>query len=79
MPEQAGRLKRIVRRATATDEERLRENREEASRAMAVFHDAIRRHVLPIKPIAAELVFDGSRLVFSYGAEVARRHPQRPG
>lgn len=69
VPGQAGRLKRIVRRATATDEERLRENREEASRAMAVFHDAIRRHVLPIKPIAAELVFDGSRLVFSYGAE----------
>lgn len=68
-PDRSGRLKRIVRRATATDEERLRENREEVSRAMAAFHEAITRHALPIKPIAIELVFDGSCLIFSYGAE----------
>ncbi|MCC6224171.1 MAG: stage 0 sporulation protein [Thermoleophilia bacterium] len=67
--EQGGRLKRIVRRATATDEDRLRENREEARRAMAAFREAIEQHGLPVKPIAVELVFDGSRLVCSYGAE----------
>jgi cell fate regulator YaaT (PSP1 superfamily) len=36
---------------------------------MLVFRELIRRHGLAIKPISAELVFDGSRLVFAYGAE----------
>jgi cell fate regulator YaaT (PSP1 superfamily) len=67
--DRAGRLKRVVRRASDADEERARENREEARRAMAVFREAIDRHSLPVKPISAELVFDGSRLVLAYGAE----------
>jgi cell fate regulator YaaT (PSP1 superfamily) len=58
-----------VRRASASDDQRVRENREEAKRAMGAFRDAIERNSLPIKPISAELVFDGSRLVFAYGAE----------
>jgi cell fate regulator YaaT (PSP1 superfamily) len=67
--ELTGRLKRVIRRATPQDDQRVRENREEASRAMAVFRQVIESHGLPVKPIAAELVFDGSRLVFSYGSE----------
>ena len=65
----AGRLKRVVRRAGEADEQQVRENREEAERAMAVFREAIARHELPMKPISAELVFDGSRIVLGYGAE----------
>jgi cell fate regulator YaaT (PSP1 superfamily) len=64
-----GRLKRVVRRATEADEEQARENRREAKRAMLLFRELIRAHDLPAKPIGAEVVFDGSRLVFSYGAE----------
>lgn len=64
-----GRLKRVVRRASASDDQRVRENREEAKRAMGAFREAIERNSLPIKPISAELVFDGSRLVLAYGAE----------
>jgi cell fate regulator YaaT (PSP1 superfamily) len=67
--ELTGRLKRVVRRATAEDEEVVRENRAEAKRAMLVFREVIARHRLPAKPISAELVFDGSRLVFAYAAE----------
>ena len=66
---EAARLKRVVRRATEADEERVRENRAEAKRAMSAFREAVERHAIPIKPISAELVFDGSRLVFAYGAE----------
>ena len=67
--ELAGRLKRVVRRATGADEERLRANREEAKRAMLAFRELIRAFDVAVKPIAAELVFDGSRIVLSYGAE----------
>ncbi len=64
-----GRLKRVVRRATEEDERQVRENREEAKRSMAVFREVIAERNLPLKPVTAEVVFDGSRLVFSYGAE----------
>lgn len=67
--EPGGPLKRVVRRATDADERQVRENREEARRAMAVFREAVGRHELPIKAISVELVFDGSRLVFAYGSE----------
>jgi cell fate regulator YaaT (PSP1 superfamily) len=67
--ERTGRLKRVLRLATEEDERQVRENREEAKAAMAAFRDAIARHRLPVKPISAELVFDGSRLVLAYGAE----------
>jgi cell fate regulator YaaT (PSP1 superfamily) len=67
--ELTGRLKRVVRLASEADEERVRDNRQEARRAMLAFRELIRVHELAIKPISAELVFDGSRLVLSYGAE----------
>lgn len=64
-----GRLKRVVRRATDEDETRARENRESARQAMRAFRDLVREHDLPVKPISAELVLDGSRVVISYGSE----------
>jgi cell fate regulator YaaT (PSP1 superfamily) len=62
-------LKRVVRRATEVDHETVEANRHEARRAMRVFREVVREHGIELKPVAAELVFDGSRLVISYEAE----------
>ena len=62
-------LKKVVRRATETDEETDRENRAEAKRSMLVFREVMRAQGIDLKPVAAELVFDGSRIVFSYQAQ----------
>jgi cell fate regulator YaaT (PSP1 superfamily) len=64
-----GPLKRIVRRAAPDDAEQVRKNRIEAKRAMLLFRELAKRHELPIKPLSAEMVFDQSRIVFSYGSE----------
>ena len=62
-------LKKVVRRATEVDHETAQANREEARRAMRVFREVVKSQGVELKPVAAELVFDGSRLVFSYEAE----------
>jgi cell fate regulator YaaT (PSP1 superfamily) len=62
-------LKRVLRRATELDEETARQNRIEAKRAMLLIREVLRREGLALKPISTELVFDGSRLVFSYESE----------
>jgi cell fate regulator YaaT (PSP1 superfamily) len=62
-------LKRIVRRATRDDEDRTVSNRIEAGRAMKVFRELLRSRTLELKPVSAELVHDGSRVVFSYQSE----------
>jgi cell fate regulator YaaT (PSP1 superfamily) len=62
-------LKRVVRRATEVDGETHEANRLEARRAMTVFREVAREQGAKLKPVAAELVFDGSRFVFSYEAE----------
>jgi cell fate regulator YaaT (PSP1 superfamily) len=62
-------LKKVVRRATQTDEETYETNRLEAKRAMRVFRDVLKQTGLDLKPVSAELVFDGSRLVFAYECE----------
>jgi cell fate regulator YaaT (PSP1 superfamily) len=67
--ETAGHLKRVLRVATQADEDQVRENREQSKRAMAAFREAIKKHGVAIKPISAEVTFDGSRLVFSYSSE----------
>ena len=73
--EPSGPLKRVVRRATEVDKETLLANREEAQRALRVFREVARELGVKLKPVAAELVFDGSRFVFSYEAE----HRPDPG
>ena len=65
----AAPLKRVVRRATDVDLERAVENRREERRGMRVFRDVLRAHDVRVKPVAAEVVFDGSRVVFSFEAE----------
>lgn len=67
--EPPGPLKRVVRRATEVDKETWAANREEARRALRLFREVAREQGAALKPVAAELVFDGSRFVFSYEAE----------
>jgi cell fate regulator YaaT (PSP1 superfamily) len=62
-------LKRVIRRAGADDHEQVRKNRIEAKRSMLLFRELARRFELPVKPLSAEMVFDQSRIVFSYGSE----------
>jgi cell fate regulator YaaT (PSP1 superfamily) len=62
-------LKKVIRRVTEVDREMWESNREEARAAMGVFREVIREQSVAAKPVSAELVFDGSRLVFAYEAE----------
>jgi|SRR5439155_11053219 len=62
-------LKKVVRRATPTDDETFASNRIEAERAMGVFREVLRASGVPVRPVSAELVFDGSRFVFAYESE----------
>jgi cell fate regulator YaaT (PSP1 superfamily) len=65
----AAELRAGVRRATAADEETAAKNRVDAKEAMKVLRELLRGSNLELKPVSAELVFDGSRIVFSYQAE----------
>lgn len=65
----AAPLKKVIRRATDVDEETVASNRVEARRAMLLFRELLRERGLELKPISAELGFDGSRLLLSYQAE----------
>jgi cell fate regulator YaaT (PSP1 superfamily) len=67
--ELTGPLKRVVRRGNAADARQVDANRLEARRAMRVFRELCRLHGLRLKPIAAELVFDGGRVVVSFASE----------
>jgi cell fate regulator YaaT (PSP1 superfamily) len=62
-------LKKVVRRATELDLETWEANRVEAGQALKVFREVARESGAKLKPVSAELVFDGSRYVFSYEAE----------
>ncbi len=62
-------LKKVVRRATEVDHERVADNKTEARRAMLVLRELLRKDGLVLKPVSVEVVFDGSRAVVSYQAD----------
>jgi cell fate regulator YaaT (PSP1 superfamily) len=62
-------LKKVVRRATQADRERVEEHKGEAKQAMRAFRDVLRSESIDVKPVAVEIAFDGSRVVVSYQAE----------
>src|SRR4051794_20912776 len=62
-------LRKVVRRATPRDAETVRKNQAAASEAMVVFRRALRSDGGDVRPVAAEVVFDGSRVVLSFRAE----------
>src|SRR3954451_10044837 len=64
-----GPLKKVLRRVSAQDEETRRLQRDQAKRAMALFKQTIRDRSIIVKPFAAEMTFDGGRVVLTFGAE----------
>jgi cell fate regulator YaaT (PSP1 superfamily) len=68
-PEDPVPTRKVLRRATETDEETDQLNRVEAEAAMLVFREVVRAQRVQVKPVSAEIVFDGSRLVFAYQSE----------
>jgi cell fate regulator YaaT (PSP1 superfamily) len=67
--ELTGPLKKVVRRAVPADEDQIAANRIEANRAMLLFRELAQRAGLAIKPVSADMVFDQSRITFSFSAE----------
>src|SRR6478735_11628590 len=62
-------LKKVLRRVSTQDEETRRLQREQARRAMTLFKQTIRDRQIVVKPFAAEMTFDGGRVVLTFGAE----------
>ncbi|MBC7224854.1 MAG: stage 0 sporulation family protein [Anaerolineae bacterium] len=67
--EVVGQLKKVLRRATAWDATQADHYRAREAKALERCREKVREHGLPMKVIAAEYSFDGSRLVFYFTAE----------
>jgi len=65
----SGTLKKVVRRATAKDEEQVVVNRAREKEALAVCEQKVREHGLAMSLVDAEYTFDGAKLVFYFTAE----------
>jgi cell fate regulator YaaT (PSP1 superfamily) len=62
-------LKKVMRRATAHDRERQRENMSRKEEAYRTARRLIQKHGLPMKLVDVDYVFDGSCIVFYFTAE----------
>ncbi len=62
-------LKKVIRRATELDDETVQTNRREARAAILVLREVMRGQGVRFKPVSAEIVFDGSRVVFAYESQ----------
>lgn len=62
-------LKKIMRKATLKDRERLRRNAVKKDEAYRTCRRLIEKHGLPMKLVGVDYVFDGSSIVFYFTAE----------
>ena len=62
-------LRKVVRMATKEDERKDDANKEREREAFKICQDKIRDHDLPMKLVQAEMLFDGSKLMFNFTAE----------
>lgn len=62
-------LKKIIRVATPSDDNRMKENREKEREAYRVCFEKIRRHNLDMKLIDAEYTFDNSKILFYFTSD----------
>lgn len=62
-------LKSVVRKASAEDEERVKENLEKKDGAMKLCQKFIDKHNLKMKLVDAEYTFDRSKIIFSFTAD----------
>lgn len=64
-----GTLKRVLRRATASDLDQERANEERAQRALDLCRERVASRALPMKLVSAEYAFDGSMVTIYFSAE----------
>lgn len=62
-------LKKVMRRATPHDRERLKANDRRKEKAYKVARELINRHGLPMKLVDVDYIFDGSSIVFYFTSE----------
>jgi cell fate regulator YaaT (PSP1 superfamily) len=62
-------LKKVIRRATARDEEQVAANRGREREAVSTCAAKIREHELPMSLVGAEYTFDAQKLIFYFTAE----------
>ncbi len=62
-------LRRVVRPATPEDEQLRRRQRELADQAVALFKQLVRERRLRVKTFSGETLFDGGRVLISYGTD----------
>lgn len=62
-------LKKIIRRVTQEDREKIAKNREDQIQALDICEKKIESHKLPMKLVDAEYTFDRSKIIFYFTAE----------
>jgi cell fate regulator YaaT (PSP1 superfamily) len=62
-------LRRILRKATSDDRARQAKNRERADEALALCKRRVKELGLAMRPVEAEMAFDGSRFTISFTSE----------
>ncbi|BAF58245.1 MAG: stage 0 sporulation family protein [Pelotomaculum sp.] len=62
-------LKKVLRKATEQDRQRLSANREKEKKAYQIGLEKIAAHGLPMKLVDVELTFDGSKIIFYFTAD----------
>ena len=62
-------LKKVIRKASAEDENRCEENRKKEKQAFDVCVEKIRKHKLEMKLIDVEYTFDGNKILFYFTAD----------
>lgn len=65
----AGELKRVLRRAHSADLDRVRANEEKASRALALCREKARARGLDMRPVDAEVAFEGNKVTIYFTSE----------
>ena len=67
--EVAAATPRVVRVANEADRERIERNREREEEALALCRERVKARGLPMKLVRARLLFDGSKVIFTFTAE----------
>jgi len=62
-------LKKVIRKATEEDAEKVADNRKKESKAFDICLEKINEHGLPMKLIDVEYTFDNSKVIFYFTAE----------
>jgi len=62
-------LKKVIRKATASDKEQLEENARKEKKAFDICVEKIAKHGLPMKLVDVEQTFDGNKIIFYFTAD----------